>query len=118
MALWKEVRTAGRTAEKICLRRRTATRPATADGCGLAVAALPSTAKGQSATEVIRGRILSADSLPVPQAEVMVTGLATRVSQTLRTDSKGYYTTIFTNPEGDYLVAVRKVGYLSTTVRL
>jgi hypothetical protein len=75
-------------------------------------------ARGQATTEIIRGRIFGPDSLPISQAEVRVTGLLTRATQTARTDGKGVYTLIFANPESDYLVAVRKVGFVSTTFRL
>src|SRR5881394_421114 len=74
--------------------------------------------KAQSSAEIIRGRIFGPDSLPLYQAEVLVTGLQTRATQTTKTDGKGVYTLVFANPENDYLVAVRKLGYISTTFRL
>jgi hypothetical protein len=82
----------------------------------LAVTLLPGALRAQ--TEIIRGRIFGPDSLPLPQAEVLVTGLITRATQTARTDAKGVYTVVFANAEGDYLVAVRKIGFASTSLRL
>jgi hypothetical protein len=84
----------------------------------LALAIPAGLAGAQATTEVIRGRIFGIDSLPLPGVEVLVTGLATRATQTARTDAKGVYTVLFTNPEGEYLVAVRKLGYASTAFRL
>ncbi|HYV99373.1 MAG TPA: carboxypeptidase regulatory-like domain-containing protein [Gemmatimonadaceae bacterium] len=75
-------------------------------------------AAAQSTAEIIRGRVFGPDSLPVAQAEVLVTGLVTRSTQTARSDAKGVYTIVFSNPESDYVVAVRKIGYASTTFRL
>jgi hypothetical protein len=75
-------------------------------------------AGAQATTEIIRGRIFGPDSIPISQAEIRVTGLLTRATQTARSDAKGVYTILFANPESDYLVAVRKVGFVSTTFRL
>src|SRR5262245_41746049 len=75
-------------------------------------------AAGQANTEIIRGRVFGPDSVPVAQAEVMVTGLATHLVQTTRSDARGVYTVLFPNPEGDYVVAVRKVGYTSAAFRV
>lgn len=82
----------------------------------LLLAATAASASAQS--EIIRGRVFGPDSLPVAQAEVMVTGLITRAVQTARTDSKGVYTLVFADAEGEYLVAVRKIGLASTSLRL
>jgi hypothetical protein len=87
-------------------------------GCFACLAMVTSRAGAQASTEIIRGRIFGPDSLPIAQAEVLVTGLLTRATQTTRSDSRGVYTLLFANPENDYLVAVRKVGFVSTTFRL
>jgi len=86
--------------------------------CFACLAIVTSRAGAQASTEIIRGRIFGPDSLPIAQAEVLVTGLLTRATQTTRSDSRGVYTLLFANPENDYLVAVRKVGFVSTTFRL
>jgi hypothetical protein len=75
-------------------------------------------ADAQATTEIIRGRVFNPDSIPVADAEVMVTGLATNTMQKTRTDRSGVYTLLFPNPEGDYVVAVRKLGYTSAAFRL
>ena len=49
---------------------------------------------------------------------MLVTGLVTRATQTARTNSNGVYTLVFANPEGDYIVAVRKIGFVSASLRL
>src|SRR6478672_10132431 len=85
----------------------------------LVLVALPvGVAQAQATTEIIRGRVFGPDSIPVADAEVMVTGLATNAMQKTRSDRSGVYTLLFANPEGDYVVAVRKVGYTSSAFRL
>jgi len=75
-------------------------------------------ASAQSATEIIRGRVLGPDSLPLPQAEVRVTGLVSRMMQSARTDARGSYTLVFPQAEGEYLVAVRRLGFRTASFRL
>jgi hypothetical protein len=91
--------------------------------CGLClglllVFALPSVARGQSSTEIVRGRVTGRDSLPIPDAEIIITGLVTRIILTAHSDAKGVYTALFPNPEGDYLLQVRKIGYIGVSFRL
>ena len=40
------------------------------------------------------------------------------MSQTARTDARGAYTIVFPQAEGEYLVGVRRVGFLTTSFRL
>lgn len=75
-------------------------------------------ALAQSSTEIIRGRVFGPDSLPVAQAEVRVTGLVSRMTQTARTDARGAYTLVFPQAEGEYLVGVRRFGFLTASFRL
>lgn len=82
----------------------------------LAWAAVP--VSGQSTSEIIRGRVVGPDSQPLTRAEVRVTGLLTRATQVARTDARGVYTLVFPQAEGEYLVAVRSVGFRSTSFRL
>ncbi|HEX7123033.1 MAG TPA: carboxypeptidase regulatory-like domain-containing protein, partial [Gemmatimonadaceae bacterium] len=84
----------------------------------LGALSLASSAAAQGATEIIRGRVLGPDSLPLADAEVRVIGLATRATQTARTDARGVYTLVFANPEGEYLLAVRRIGFQSRSLRL
>ena len=69
-------------------------------------------------TEIIRGRVFGPDSLPIAQAEVRVTGLVSRMTQSARTDARGAYTLVFPQAEGEYLVGVRRVGYHTASFRL
>ncbi|HZI28621.1 MAG TPA: carboxypeptidase regulatory-like domain-containing protein [Gemmatimonadaceae bacterium] len=75
-------------------------------------------AQAQSTTEIIRGRVFGPDSVPLAQAEVRVTGLVSRMSQTARTDARGSYTLVFPQAEGEYLVGVRRVGFQTASFRL
>jgi hypothetical protein len=84
----------------------------------LAVALTAGPAIAQSATEIIRGRVLGPDSLPVAQAEVRVTGLVSRMTQSARTDVRGNYTVVFPQAEGEYLVSARKVGFRIGSARI
>ena len=84
----------------------------------LAVSSFAGALRAQSSTEIIRGRVFGPDSTGLPLAEVLVTGLATQIIQRTRTDSRGGFTVLFTNPEADYLIAVRKIGFVSTSQRL
>jgi carboxypeptidase family protein len=84
----------------------------------LLLAVMVTGATAQSATEIIRGRVFGPDSLPLAQAEVRVTGLVSRMSQSARTDSRGAYTVVFPQAEGEYLVGVRRVGFLTASFRL
>ena len=58
------------------------------------------------------------DSVPIAQAEVRVTGLVSRMMQSARTDARGNYTLVFPQAEGEYLVAVRRVGFQTASFRL
>ena len=74
----------------------------------LGVIAAPASA--QSVTEIIRGRVFGPDSQPVTQADVRVTGLVSRMTQSARTDARGNFTVVFPQAEGEYLLVARKVG--------
>lgn len=74
--------------------------------------------RAQSGTEIIRGRVLGPDGTGLAGAEVQVTGLGSQINQRTRTDQRGAFTVLFTNPEAEYLVAVRKIGFTSTAQRL
>ncbi|HSA56920.1 MAG TPA: carboxypeptidase-like regulatory domain-containing protein, partial [Gemmatimonadaceae bacterium] len=84
----------------------------------LAGFAVGAPAPAQSTTEIIRGRVLGPDSLPLADAEVRVTGLVTRATQTARSDGRGVYTLVFANAEGEYILAVRRLGFRSKSLRL
>jgi len=74
-----------------------------------AVSAHPAAAHAQ--TDVVRGRIIGPDSLPVERANVTVTSLSGNVSRTARTDKNGRYTVTFPGDEGDYFVNIAALGF-------
>ena len=86
--------------------------------CVIVLAFATVDAFAQSTTELIRGRVFGPDSVPIAQAEVRVTGLVSRMTQSARTDAKGAYTLVFPQAEGEYLVAVRRVGFLTASFRI
>ena len=64
----------------------------------LASALLPRAARAQNA-DVIRGRVIAADSTPIPNATVTVTTISGGVNRSAKTDRNGRFTVIF--PDGD-----------------
>ena len=62
-------------------------------------------------TDVIRGRIIGPDSVPIERANITVTSLTGNVSRTTRTDKNGRYTVTFPGDEGDYFVNVAALGF-------
>ena len=62
-------------------------------------------------TDVIRGRIIGPDSLPVERATITVTSLTGNVTRSARTDKNGRYTVTFPGDEGDYFVNVAALGF-------
>jgi hypothetical protein len=78
----------------------------------LAVAAIiltPELASAQS--DVIRGRVIGPDSMPIERALVTVTSLNGSVSRNTRTDKAGRYTITFPGADGDYFVNVAALGF-------
>jgi hypothetical protein len=73
-------------------------------------AALPALAGAQS-VDVIRGRVIGPDSLPLQNATVTATTLSGNVSRTTRTDRQGRYTITFPGSEGDYMMTFNAIGY-------
>jgi hypothetical protein len=70
----------------------------------------PRTAAAQQA-DVIRGRVIGPDSLPVPQVLVTVTSFSGNVSRTARTGRDGRFTVTFPSGDGDYMVSFAAIGY-------
>jgi len=62
-------------------------------------------------TDVIRGRIIGPDSVPVEGANITVTSLTGNVSRKARTDKSGRYMVTFPGDEGDYFVNVAAFGF-------
>jgi hypothetical protein len=61
--------------------------------------------------DVIRGRVITVDSQPIPSATVTVTTISGGVNRTAKTDRNGRYTITFPNGDGDYLVKFVALGY-------
>ena len=61
--------------------------------------------------DVIRGRVIGPDSLPLPEVLVTVTSFSGNVSRTARTNRDGRFTVTFPSGDGDYMVAFAAIGY-------
>jgi hypothetical protein len=66
---------------------------------------------GAQDTDVIRGRVTGADSLPIPDARVTVTSISGNVTRSARTGQDGRYTVTFPGGDGDYIVNINAIGY-------
>jgi hypothetical protein len=66
---------------------------------------------GAQQTDVVRGRVIGPDSLPIEGAQVTVTSLTGNVSRRARTDKSGRFTVTFPNGEGDYFVSFAALGF-------
>jgi hypothetical protein len=62
----------------------------------IACALTPGSARAQG-VDIIRGRVVTTDSQPVPNANVRVTSYSTQAVRQLRTDEKGRFSVIFQN---------------------
>lgn len=77
----------------------------------LAAAAVFSPSLAHAQTDVIRGRIIGPDSVPIERANVTVTSISGSVSRSARTDKSGRYTVTFPGDEGDYFVNIAALGF-------
>jgi carboxypeptidase family protein len=74
------------------------------------LASAPAVLRAQQA-DVVRGRVIGPDSVPVEGAQVTVTSLDGNVSRKARTDRSGRFTVTFPNGEGDYMVSFAALGF-------
>ena len=65
--------------------------------------------------DVIRGRVTGSDSAIVAGARVTVTSVAGNVRRVTQTDRNGRFTMTFPGGEGDYMVSIAAIGYVSRT---
>ncbi len=81
--------------------------------CVLSVLAMIGFARAASAqnADVIRGRVIAADSSAIPNATVTVTTISGGVNRSAKTDRNGRFTITFPNGDGDYLVKFVALGY-------
>lgn len=70
----------------------------------------PAVLRAQQA-DVVRGRVIGPDSVPVEGAQVTVTSLDGNVSRKARTDRSGRFTVTFPKGEGDYIVSFAALGF-------
>ncbi len=61
--------------------------------------------------DVIRGRVLTVDNAPIPNATVTVTTISGNVNRSAKTDRNGRFTITFPNGDGDYMVKFVALGY-------
>lgn len=73
----------------------------------LALSASPAYAQ----VDVIRGRVIGPDSLPIEHVVVTATSIGGNVSRTARSDRNGRFTITFPGGEGDYMVSFSLLGY-------
>src|ERR1051325_7621889 len=66
---------------------------------------------GAQEPDVIRGRVIGPDSLPIQGVTVRATSYAGAVVKTAQTDKNGRFTIAFLNGEGDYWLDFIKLGF-------
>ena len=76
---------------------------------GMALFATPTAAQQQ--TDIIRGRVLGPDTLPIQGARVTATSYQGSITKSAATDKNGRFQIIFVNGEGDYWIEVAKIGF-------
>lgn len=68
----------------------------------------------QTPTEIVRGQVWF-ETLPLKGIEVIVKGKRTGLERRIKTDGDGVYTVVFAEPEAQYTILVRAIGYVSET---
>jgi hypothetical protein len=95
-------------------------RPARALASALIIAlaaARPLAAQGSN-VDVLRGRLVAADSAPVAGAIVTVTSYVTQAVRQVRSDDRGRFSLVFQNGGGDYIISVIAIGIAPAEVRV
>ena len=73
----------------------------------LAIPAIPAAAQ----TDVIRGKVTSAEGLPLPGVRVTATSIPGNVTREARTNNQGTYQIAFPGGPGDYIMGYALIGY-------
>ncbi len=71
----------------------------------------PASLTGQTGADIIRGRVIGPDSLPIERVLVTATSVGGNVNRQVRTDRNGRFTIVFPGGEGDYIVSFQALGY-------
>ena len=77
----------------------------------VATLALPRSIAQAQQVDVIRGRVIDADSTALANVVVTATSVAGNVNRTARTDRDGRFTITLPGGDGDYLVSFASLGY-------
>ena len=72
--------------------------------------AVPAAVSAQS-VDVIRGKVIGEDSIPIAGARVQATSLSGNVTRRALSDNSGRFTITFPNGDGDYMVTVQAIGF-------
>jgi len=73
--------------------------------------ASPVAIAGAQNSDIIRGRVIGPDSLPIENATVTATSISGNVNRVARTDRNGRFTITFPGGDGDYIVSFAALGY-------
>lgn len=76
----------------------------------LALCATAASAQVGSTTDLVMGRIVGPDTLPLRGAHVAVTSLESGITRTVTTDDQGHYSVVFPDGGGRYVVTVQYLG--------
>ncbi|MDH5198727.1 MAG: carboxypeptidase-like regulatory domain-containing protein, partial [Gemmatimonadota bacterium] len=76
-----------------------------------ALMAPPAAAQIGMGTDIITGRITTADGTPVARVEIAAYSLETQVTRRARTDERGQFTILFTDGGGQYQLTARAIGF-------
>lgn len=71
----------------------------------------PAPVLAQGRTDVIRGRVIGPDTMPIVNATVTAVDTVAKIPKPTRTDVKGAFSIPFENGSGVYLVAVQSLGH-------
>ncbi len=78
---------------------------------GTLATAAPSHRAGAQQTDVIRGRVVGADTAPIADVAFTATSFRSGVSKSTKTDKAGRFALVFVNGEGDYWIDFTHIGY-------
>ena len=83
---------------------------------GLLILPIAAGAQVGSATDIIVGRVTTADGRPLAGVRVEATAIETQITRGRATNERGQYTILFPDGGGRYQIVARYVGYSPTTL--